>query len=343
MTVINLMVAMTTLGCGLVTPDMLPGLMVVAVIVALALAVPLALARRQGIGRDDARLTFLQWSLFAAIWTGTVLWSVTTAWSWALAWSKSFDALTTDSTPRQDDLDRTLDSLSTLGQRGAFIAWLLLVVLLSARLRGRRPGRGDALEETRPPWHRRWPDLVFILMVPGNLAIIAWVVFDALSGESEELGAVIAAIMAVPLLLMLLFISTLQAVRAVPWMHGTALTPVQAWLQIGLWASLGAVGAGLTVTTGRYEEPPARVEVSSAFLTFFPGAVDASRAVAWVGGIVFVALYAVLLISLRRRRLISVHERRMAARRDRAEARRRRAEAHRPPVVPDGMLGTSQE
>lgn len=58
MTVINLMVAMTTLGCCLVMPDMLPGLIVVAVIVALALAVPLALARRQGIGRDDARLTF---------------------------------------------------------------------------------------------------------------------------------------------------------------------------------------------------------------------------------------------------------------------------------------------
>lgn len=164
----------------------------------------------------------------------------------------------------------------------------------------------SASTDERLPRLRRWPDLVFALMVPGNLAMIAWVVVVANhAGGWDAVGLIMSA---TPTVFVLLLISTLQAARAVPPGHGLLVTPGQAWLQIGLWASLGAGGAGLTLTTMDGEE-------ASVILTLFPGAVRASEAAAWIGGITSLTLYPILLISLRRRRLASAHERRAAIQR----------------------------
>lgn len=69
-----------------------------------------------------------------------------------------------------------------------------------------------------------------------------------------------------------------------------------------------SLGAGLTLTTMDGEE-------ASVILALFPGAVRASEAAAWVGGIASLTLYPILLISLRRRRLASAHERRAVVQR----------------------------
>ncbi|SDD03553.1 hypothetical protein SAMN05216410_2681 [Sanguibacter gelidistatuariae] len=306
MTVVNIAVASTVLAAGLGLPEGLVLRIGAAAIVAFALTSSLALARRQGIGRDDARLTALQRTLFVATWAGILLWSVASAWDAAATWALPISLDPSGPPPRDEG---PIWTLSTVGQTVAAAGWLVLMVHLSARLRGHRLGRSRASAEARPPWHRRWPDLVFTLMVPGNLAMLAWVVSGGgLIADSGDLGTVFAVIMATPVLFALLFFSTIQAVDAVPRVHGLLFTPAQAWLQIGLWASLGAWGAGSTMTDIYGEEV-------SAFLTLFPGTVDASDAVGWIGLVGSVVLYTLLQISLRRRRLISVHERRAAARR----------------------------
>ena len=312
--VVNLAVALTVAAGGLVAPALVLGQAVLAGAVALALAAALALARRQGFGPDDARLSVVQWTLFAATWAGIVLAAVASRWAWALALAAPGSvAPRLGDPPREQGWVETLHCLSWVGGSVAAAAWLVLVVHLSARLRRRRSGRRDATHGARPPAHHRWPDLVFVLMIPGHLAITVWVVSGVLFGESGDLGLVVAAIVAVPALLIALFVSTLQAVRAVPWVHGSLLTAGQAWLQLGVWASLGAVGAGLTVT-GRDTPEASPGQETSAILALFPGSVDASQAVAWIGAVGSVVAYTLLLVSLRKRRLVSAGEGRAVVR-----------------------------
>lgn len=310
---VNVAVAAFVLASGLWVPELIMMSIMMSCGVALALTVPLALARRQGAGHHDARLTVVQWTLFGATWAGLVLMSGASATAWAarVAVPISVDLSTP---PRDDGWTEPLAALSTTSAAIAGVAWLALVVDLSTRLRGRRSGRDRPAADVRVPWHHRWANLVFALMVPVNLAMSVWVVSSPLFGDTGDLGQVVGAMTMVPVLIGLLFVSTIQAVRAVPWERGPLLAPAQAWLHVVLWASLGAVGAGWTVTTDLGPGSPSGPAASSAFLTLFPGAVDASQALVWGGVTGSVAAYTLLLVSLRKRRLASSRERRATIR-----------------------------
>lgn len=133
-------------------------------------------------------------------------------------------------------------------------------------------------------------------MIPGHLAIVAWVFGGGgLVSDDTGFGQLFMLITVVPVLLILLSVSTVQAVWTARSVHSPLFTSRQAGLQLGLWASLAAVGAGVTMESlngGPF----------SAVLRLFPGAVGASQAVAWVGVAGFLVAYVALLVSLRARR-----------------------------------------
>ena len=119
MTAVNLALVAFVLGCGLMASMRAPWL-VAALVVGLALAGLLALARRQGTQCDEIPLPPWQWAMVIVIWSGIVLWSVTCAWSSAIVWSEpvSLSSLTESGTPARDDsMLRALRSLSAVAAR----------------------------------------------------------------------------------------------------------------------------------------------------------------------------------------------------------------------------------
>ena len=183
------------------------------------------------------------------------------------------------------------------------------MIYLTTRVGGRgRRRTGDAPGQPSP-W---WTECVFTALLPGHLAILVWVVGAGGSADEGGWEGVAYSLMAAPVLLVLLTLITVQTMSTTWSVQGPRLTSQQAWLQIGMWASLVAVGAGVTF--------PSRDRVvtqHSVVLTAFPGAVDLSEAIAWTGLAGFAATFVLLAVSSGTRRAAFVRARRDAARRSR--------------------------
>lgn len=312
-TAVNLGVAAVVLVCGIMAPTMRALWFVVATVVTLALAALLALARRQGTRRDEVPLAPWQWAMIIAIWTGIVLWSVTSTWSMTIVWSEpvSLPSLTDAGTPlREESKLQTLNSISTIAVRVASLTWLALVIYLTTRVGGR--GWGRAPNAVPGGLRSRWPDLVFTVVIPGHLAILGWVAQGGGAANESGWEGFAYLLVVAPVLCVLLTVPTVQMMMTAWSVQGALLTSRQARLQIGMWASLFAVGAGVTFPSKDRTGSP-----RSAVLTVLPGEVDLSEAIAWAGLAGFVATYALLVISLLARRVASSRARREAARKSR--------------------------
>lgn len=283
--VVNVAVATIAQACDAVLNGWLQMPFAVWLSVLLTLSVPLVLARCQSAPPDEARVTTWQRNLFVTLWAGTVLWSVTSTWAALLARSAPVAIEPISAPPQATGWGQLLTWLSTFGQIVTIIAWLALVVHLSARVGGRRPR-----------WRPHWPDLVFAVMIPGHLAIIWWVLVggDLATGESSWDNVLVAVTM-LPILLALLSVSTVLTIWTARSSHGALLTPGQAELQIGQWASLVAVGAGKTLES--MDGDP-----YSAVLVLLSGEVGVSQTAVWVGVAGFLVCYVLLVKSLRARR-----------------------------------------
>ena len=241
---------------------------------------PLALARRQGGSRDEVPPTLWQWSLFVAVWAGTAVWFITASWYTRLALT-------------DHGVSQTLDSFFSFGWIVAAACWLVLVLHLWTQIGRRVPGRISSSATTGP--RSRWATLAFIAMIPGNLAMAVWASSGGglVSGKSGWDGLALT-LTAGPVLLVLLAVSTTEAARTAWAARGVLLTTRQACLQVGMWVSLAAVGAGVTLMSSEDE-------TYSAVLTLLPGAVGLSKTIAWIGVAGFLVTYVLLLISFRSR------------------------------------------
>lgn len=309
-TAVNLAVAAVVLVCGIMAPSMRALWLGVAVVVTLALAALVALARWQGATRDEVPLAPRQWAFVIAIWAGIVLGSVTSTWSMTIAWAEpvSVASLTDAGTPlKEESTVPTLTSISRVAARVASLAWLALVIYLTTRVGGRGRARAQNAAPAGPL--SRWPDLVFTVLIPGHLVTLAWVAQGGGSTNGSGWEGVAHLLIVAPILFVLLAVPTVQMIVTAWSVHGPRLTSGQAWLQIGMWASLLAVGAGVTFPSMKDHTGSPR----SAVLLVLPGHVDLSEAIAWAGVAGFVATYVLLTISLRARRVASLRARRDAA------------------------------
>ena len=308
MTAVNVAVSAIVLACVLLTPGLGFVGIISAMMLGLALTGTLALARRQGRTRDEVAPTAWQWVLFVGLWAGTLVWFVA-ACSARLARSGpvTLESMSGNGgSPQDERWGQGLDSLAVAGESVALVCWLVLIVHLSMRVGGRRSGRATPAVETGL-WSR-WPDLVYIALIPGSLAIFVWVANAGGSVNDTGWDGLGYVVVVGPVLFILLAVIEVQTLRTAWAAPGASLTTKQASLQLGMWVSLLGVGAGVTLTTMDGRE-------KSVVLDLLPGAASLSHALAWAGMAGFLATYVLLLISLRaRRRAARKHARHVARR-----------------------------